>query len=292
MVLSTEILLIRIGFADIRYRTRDLLPKFHGALMLSIVSPAKKLGFDTPATTSDYSLPDFLPQSRELVDILRDYSPQQLSELMSISDKLAGLNAARFGEWQTPFTLDNAKQAAQAFQGDVYAGLDAASFSDADNRFAQTHLRILSGLYGLLRPLDLIQPYRLEMGTRLANPAGKDLYAYWKPTLTRAVDEAIAQSGSRVLVNLASGEYARAVDTRALDARVITPVFKDEKNGREKIISFYAKKARGLMSAWMIRERLDDADGLKDFNVAGYRFNAAASEGDTLVFSRREEDRP
>lgn len=260
--------------------------------MLSVISPAKTLDFDTPATTPEFTHPDFLESSQTLIDILREYSPQQVSELMGVSDKLAGLNAARFGQWQTPFTPDNAKAAAQAFQGDVYTGLEAERFSDADNQFAQSHLRILSGLYGLLRPLDLIQPYRLEMGTRLANPAGKDLYAFWKPTLTHALGDAIAASGSKVLVNLASNEYFKAVDTKALDARVITPVFKDEKNGTYKIISFYAKKARGLMSAWMIRERLDDAEGLKAFNVAGYRFDAEATKGDTLVFTRREQDRP
>jgi len=260
--------------------------------MLSVISPAKTLDFDTPATTAEFTRPDFLEGSQALIDILRDYSPQQISELMGVSDKLAGLNAARFGQWQTPFTPDNAKPAAQAFQGDVYTGLEAERFSDADNHFAQSHLRILSGLYGLLRPLDLIQPYRLEMGTRLANPAGKDLYAFWKPMLTQALDDAIAASGSKVLVNLASTEYFKAVDTKALDARIITPVFKDEKNGGYKIISFYAKKARGLMSAWMIRERLDDVEGLKAFNVAGYRFDAEASQGDTLVFARREQDRP
>lgn len=259
--------------------------------MLSVISPAKTLDFDTPATTPEFTHPDFLDSSQALIDILRDYSPQQISELMGVSDKLAGLNAARFGQWQTPFTPDNAKSAAQAFQGDVYTGLEAERFSDADNRFAQSHLRILSGLYGLLRPLDLIQPYRLEMGTRLANPAGKDLYAFWKPTLTQALDDTIAASGSKVLVNLASNEYFKAVDTKALDARIVTPVFKDEKNGSYKIISFYAKKARGLMSAWMIRERLDDVEGLKAFNVAGYGFDAEASQGDTLVFTRREQDR-
>lgn len=254
--------------------------------MLSVISPAKTLDFETPATTSLHTQPDYLDRSRELIEILRDYSPQQLSELMGISDKLAGLNAARFAEWQPPFTPENAKPAAQAFQGDVYTGLDAATFSDEDNAFAQAHLRILSGLYGLLRPLDLIQPYRLEMGTRLANPAGKDLYAFWRETLTAELDRAVAQSGSPVLVNLASNEYFKAIDTRALQARVITPVFKDEKNGKLKIISFYAKKARGLMAAWMIRERLDDPEGLKDFDVAGYAYNAALSQGDTLVFTR------
>lgn len=256
--------------------------------MLSVISPAKTLDFETPATSATHSQPDFLDHSQQLIDILRNYSPQQLSELMSISDKLAGLNAARFGEWQLPFTPANAKPAAQAFQGDVYTGLEAASFSDDDNAFAQRHLRILSGLYGLLRPLDLIQPYRLEMGTRLPNPAGKDLYAFWRDTLTPALDQAIAESGSKVLVNLASNEYFKSIDTKRLDARIITPVFKDEKNGQFKIISFYAKKARGLMAAWMIRERLNDPEALTQFDVAGYAFNPAMSDGDTLVFTRNE----
>jgi uncharacterized protein len=256
--------------------------------MLSVISPAKTLDFETPATTTMHSQPDFLDRSRELIEILSDYSPQRLAELMGISDKLAALNAARFAEWQTPFTPDNAKPAAQAFQGDVYVGLEADTFSDDDNAFAQEHLRILSGLYGLLRPLDLIQPYRLEMGTRLANPAGKDLYAFWKGTLTEALDSAVAASGSPVLVNLASNEYFKAIDPKRLQARVITPVFKDEKNGKVKIISFYAKKARGLMAAWMIRERLDDPEELKEFDVAGYAYNPAMSEGDTLVFTRPE----
>ena len=256
--------------------------------MLSVISPAKTLDFETPASTAIHSRPDFLEYSQQLIEILRDYAPQQLSELMGISDKLAGLNAARFAEWQPPFTPDNAKPAAQAFQGDVYVGLEADAFSDDDNTFAQRHLRILSGLYGLLRPLDLIQPYRLEMGTRLPNPAGKDLYAFWKGTLTEALDAAIAESGSKVLVNLASNEYFKAIDARKLDARVVTPVFKDEKNDQFKIISFYAKKARGLMAAWMIRQRLDDPEALKAFDVAGYAFNAAMSQGDTMVFTRHE----
>ncbi|WP_299232343.1 peroxide stress protein YaaA [uncultured Halomonas sp.] len=256
--------------------------------MLSVISPAKKLDFETPATTARHTQPDFLEQSQELIEILRDYSPQRLSELMGISDKLAALNAARYAEWHTPFTAQNAKPAIQAFQGDVYVGLEAGTFTDDENAFAQQHLRILSGLYGLLRPLDLIQPYRLEMGTRLENPAGKDLYAFWKETLTAELDRAVAASGSPVLINLASNEYFKAIDARRLEARVITPVFKDEKNGKLKIISFYAKKARGLMTAWTIRERLDDPEDLKEFDVAGYRFNAAMSEGDTLVFTRPE----
>lgn len=257
--------------------------------MLSVLSPAKTLDFETPATTSQYTRPDFLDRSRELVDILRGYSPQQLSELMGISDKLAGLNAARFAEWQTPFTPENAKPAAQAFQGDVYTGLEAETFAEDDNAFAQEHLRILSGLYGLLRPLDLIQPYRLEMGTRLENPAGRDLYAFWRETLTAELDRAVARSGTPVLVNLASNEYFKAIDTRRLDARVVTPVFKDEKNGKLKVISFYAKKARGMMAAWIIRQRLNEPEDLEGFDVAGYAHDAALSEGDTLVFTRAED---
>jgi len=254
--------------------------------MLSVISPAKTLDFETPATTDRTTTPDYLDRSQALIDILRDYSPAQISELMGVSDKIAGLNAARFSEWQTPFTPDNAKPAAQAFQGDVYVGLEADRFAADDNAFAQDHLRILSGLYGLLRPLDLIQPYRLEMGTRLANPEGKDLYAFWRQPLTAELDRAVAKSGSPVLVNLASNEYFKAIDAKALEAEVVTPVFKDWKNDRYKIISFYAKKARGLMAAWMIRERLDNREGLKDFDVAGYGFNAAESQGSTLVFTR------
>lgn len=259
--------------------------------MLSVISPAKTLDFETPSTTDKVTQPDFLDHSKPLIEILRDYSPQQLSDLMGISDKLAGLNAARFADWQPPFTLENAKPAVQAFQGDVYTGLEANTFSDDDNLFAQQHLRILSGLYGLLRPLDLIQAYRLEMGTKLPNDAGKDLYAYWKPTLTQALNSAIEESGSTVLVNLASNEYFKAIDTKKLGARIITPVFKDEKNGSFKIISFYAKKARGLMSAWIIQQQINDPEQLTAFDVAGYRFDPAASQGDTLVFTRNENAR-
>ena len=259
--------------------------------MLSVISPAKTLDFETPSTTDDVTQPNFLSQSQALIDILRDYSPQQISELMGISDKLAGLNVARFEEWQPPFTPSNAKPAAQAFQGDVYIGLQAETFSKAENRYAQSHLRILSGLYGLLRPLDLIQAYRLEMGTKLPNSTGKDLYAYWKPILTPALNEAIAASGSNALVNLASNEYFKAVDANQLNAQIITPVFKDEKNGTFKIISFYAKKARGLMSAWLIQQQINDPESLKAFDVAGYRFDASASQGGTFVFTRKETDR-
>ncbi|WP_251976933.1 peroxide stress protein YaaA [Salinicola avicenniae] len=259
--------------------------------MLSIISPAKTLDFETPSTTQAVTQPDYLEHSQSLIEILRDYSPQRLAALMGISDKLAGLNAARYADWHPPFSLDNAKPAAQAFQGDVYVGLDAANFSDADNAFAQSHLRILSGLYGLLRPLDLIQPYRLEMGIRLENPAGKDLYAFWQKTLTQDLDRAIAASNSKVLVNLASNEYSKAIDFKQLEADVVSPVFKDEKNGQFKIISFYAKKARGLMAAWLIQKQVEDPRALLDFNVAGYRYAADESTSGKPVFRRREADR-
>ncbi|WP_110685536.1 peroxide stress protein YaaA [Salinicola aestuarinus] len=259
--------------------------------MLSILSPAKTLDFETPSTTRDVSQPDYLTQSRELIERLRGYSPQALSELMGVSDKIAGLNADRYAAWETPFDLDNAKPAAQAFKGDVYEGLKAEDFDADDNAFAQGHLRILSGLYGLLRPMDLIQPYRLEMGIKLENSAGKDLYAYWRDRLTRDLEDAVAASGTPVLVNLASNEYSKAIDLKRLKAEVVSPVFKDEKNGQYKIISFYAKKARGLMAAWLIRERIDTQASLKTFAVAGYRYSEEASKPGAPVFLRSERER-
>lgn len=258
--------------------------------MLSVISPAKSLDFGSAPATSRHTQPDFLNQAQPLIDILREQSPQDIASLMKLSDKLAGLNAARFQEWQTPFTPDNAKQAVLAFQGDVYQGMAADTFNEAEFDRAQHKLRILSGLYGLLRPLDLIQPYRLEMGTRLSNPAGKDLYAYWRKTLTPALEHAVEDSGTPVLVNLASNEYFKAIDSKAFRHRIVTPVFKDEKNGQSKIISFYAKKARGMMSAWLLKEDIDSADDLKHFDIAGYRFSSAASDSDTLVFTRTEAE--
>ncbi|MCM2973179.1 peroxide stress protein YaaA [Larsenimonas suaedae] len=259
--------------------------------MLSVISPAKTLDFETPPATATCTYPDHLDDSARLIDRLKEYTPEQLATLMGLSDKLAGLNVARYAEWQRPFTQDNAKQAVLAFQGDVYQGLDAPSWSQDDFDWAQSHLRILSGLYGLLRPLDLIQPYRLEMGTKLANERGKDLYAFWTRVLSDHLEAALLESGSNVLINLASNEYFKAVDKTRLSARIITPVFKDEKNGSFKIISFYAKKARGLMGDWMIRHRLDDPEALKAFDVDGYQFSASMSQGDEWVFIREEASR-
>ncbi|MFV3327824.1 peroxide stress protein YaaA [Pseudomonas sp. NY15372] len=254
--------------------------------MLTVISPAKTLDYDTPPVTQRFTLPQYLDDSQELITQLREFTPAQISELMHLSDKLAGLNAARFGSWTPDFTPANAKQALLAFKGDVYTGLDAESLSEDDFTYAQGHLRMLSGLYGLLRPLDLMQPYRLEMGTKLANARGKDLYAFWGTRISEWLNQALADQGDDVLLNLASNEYFSAVKRSALNARVIDVDFKDLKNGQYKIISFYAKKARGMMSRFVIQERIDDPEQLKRFDVQGYYYSAEQSKQDHLVFLR------
>ena len=254
--------------------------------MLMVISPAKTLDYDTAPATERFTQPQHLDQAQELITILRDFSPQQIGKLMKLSDKLAALNVARYGSWTPRFTPENAKQALLAFKGDVYTGLNAEDFSEQDFDFAQRHLRMLSGLYGLLRPLDLMQPYRLEMGTKLENPRGKDLYAFWGERISRWLNEALAEQGDDVLLNLASNEYFGAVKRKELKARVINVDFKDMKNGQYKIISFYAKKARGLMARYVIRERIDNPEQLKAFNSEGYRYSAEDSSPDHLVFLR------
>ncbi|MNZ34632.1 hypothetical protein D3C78_520130 [compost metagenome] len=254
--------------------------------MLMVISPAKTLDYETPPVTERHTLPLHLDDAQELIGILRELTPAQIAELMSLSDKLAGLNAARFGSWHPDFTPANAKQALLAFKGDVYTGMHAEDFSEDDFDFAQRHLRMLSGLYGVLRPLDLMQPYRLEMGTKLANARGKDLYAFWGERISAWLNDALAAQGDDILLNLASNEYFGAVKRKALKARIIDTEFKDLKNGQYKIISFYAKKARGMMARYVIRERLTDPAGLKDFDYAGYRFSAEQSTEDSLVFLR------
>jgi len=254
--------------------------------MLTVISPAKTLDYDTPPVTQRYTQPQYLDDSQELIVQLRELSPAQISELMHLSDKLAGLNAARFGSWTPAFTPDNAKQALLAFKGDVYTGLDAESLSEDDFSYAQEHLRMLSGLYGLLRPLDLMQPYRLEMGTKLANARGKDLYAFWGTRISEWLNQALADQGDDLLLNLASNEYFSAVKRNALKARIINTEFRDFKNGQYKIISFYAKKARGMMSRFVIQERINDPEQLKQFDVQGYYYSAEQSKPDNLVFLR------
>lgn len=255
--------------------------------MLAILSPAKTLDYESPVPELPLTTPAFLKQSKALIGLLRDLSVQEVAVLMHLSDKLAALNVARYGDWSARFTDKNSRAAILAFMGDVYEGMQAWTFTADDHDYAQQHLRILSGLYGLLRPLDRLQPYRLEMGTALANPAGRNLYAFWGDTLARALNTALEEQGDDLLVNLASDEYNKAALTTALQARVITPQFREEKDGQFKMVSFYAKRARGLMAAHIVKNRLHDVDALKDFRADGYAFNKKLSKGDVMVFTRK-----
>ena len=258
--------------------------------MLTVISPAKTLDFDTPPGSHRATQPRFLERSAELVDDARALSPADIRDLMGVSEKLAELNYRRFMDWSPPFSLANAKQAILAFRGDVYTGLDADSLDAGQLGFAQQHLRILSGLYGLLRPLDLMQPYRLEMGLRFANRGGRNLYEFWGESITRELNRELKRQsnkpGSKVLVNLASNEYFHAIRTGALAADIITPVFKDLKGGKYRVISFFAKKARGQMARFIIDRQLDDPAGLKKFNTDGYRYSKAESTAREWVFTR------
>ncbi|WP_163832082.1 peroxide stress protein YaaA [Spartinivicinus ruber] len=254
--------------------------------MLAVISPAKTLDFETPPTASEYTQPELLKQSETLVKILRQYTPDQLAKLMKLSDKLAGLNVARFKEWSQPFKPTNAKQAVLAFKGDVYTGLEAESLTDKQLEFAQRHLRILSGLYGVLRPLDLIQPYRLEMGTKLENPNGKDLYQFWGEQITQQLNQQLTDAKGP-LINLASNEYFKAVKPQLLDANIITPVFKDWKNGQYKVISFLAKKARGMMVNYLVKKKIKHPEKLKQFDMAGYQYQPELSSEKEWVFTRK-----
>ncbi len=254
--------------------------------MLTVISPAKTLDFDTPPTTRKSTQPLFIERAGELVEDARQMSPDDIRALMGVSDNIAQLNHARFMNWSTPFTLDNAKQSVLAFKGDVYTGLEAETLSPAQLGFAQKHLCILSGLYGILRPLDLMQPYRLEMGLKFANRGGKNLYEFWGDDINKALGKQLKKSGSTVLVNLASNEYFKSVKARELDAEIITPVFKDLKNGKYKVISFFAKKARGQMARYIIEKALNDPAGIKRFRTDGYRYNKAESTAHEWVFTR------
>ena len=260
--------------------------------MLIVISPAKTLDFSTPSPLRKFTQPQFLDQSQHLIDTLREYNPEQLSALMSISPKLGELNWQYNLNWTPPFTRANAKQALLAFRGDVYRGLDADRFTAADFDYAQKHLRILSGLYGLLRPLDLIQPYRLEMGTSLRNPRGKNLYAFWGERIATALNAELKKAATPLLINLASEEYFKAVCPKTLAAEVLTPQFKERKGNGYKVVSFYAKRARGLMSAYILRHRIDNAEALKDFALDGYRYNHALSQARDWVFTREMPPAP
>lgn len=255
--------------------------------MLIVISPAKTLDFEQKASTVHFSDNEFLTDSEKLIKVLRKKTPDDLQKLMGISANLAHLNHERFTSWSLPFNTENAKQALFAFKGDVYTGLEADTFSEKEILYTQNHLRILSGLYGVLRPLDLIQPYRLEMGTKLKTSSFKDLYAFWGDRLTHKINEAVAAQGDDVLINLASNEYFKSLNKSKLKAKIITPVFKDFKNNEYKVISFFAKKARGLMSRFILQNELKNLDDLKHFDSEGYYYSEAESSTNELVFLRR-----
>ncbi|MCF6241937.1 MAG: peroxide stress protein YaaA [Bacteroidales bacterium] len=255
--------------------------------MLIVISPAKSLDFSAPPNIENSSIPPFLNDSEFLVNKLRQFRPEELSKLMNISAKLAELNYERFVKWHTPFTTKNAQPAIFVFKGDVYQGMDIESFSKEDIHFANQNLRILSGLYGVLKPLDLIQEYRLEMGTKLNTSKAKNLYEFWGDKITLEINKAIEQSaGEKVLLNLASNEYFKSIQKNKLNYEVITPVFKDYKNGQYKIVSFFAKKARGMMSRYIIQNKIEKVEEIKTFNSADYHFNEELSKEKEWVFTR------
>lgn len=255
-------------------------------IMLIVISPAKLLDFETPPATTHFTMPEMLDESEKLLSRLRKRKAKQLSELMGISANLGQLNYERYQTWSQPFTSENAKQAVLAFNGEVYHGLDAASLTEDQLLKLQHRLRILSGLYGVLKPLDLIQPHRLEMGTKLKYQRSADLYAFWKNKITSKIEEALAESGSNILVNLASNEYFKSIDTKKLGDGIVTPEFKDLKNGRYKIISFYAKRARGLMTRFILENNIERIEDLQAFDSEGYIFNPRLSKHGKPVFTR------
>ena len=256
--------------------------------MLFLLSPAKSLDYESAPTTDKHTLPLFVEEAASLIEVLRPYSPAQIASLMDLSDALSQLNVARYAAWSPEFTSANSKQAILAFNGDVYEGLDAGSLKQGDLDWAQGHIRMLSGLYGILRPLDWMQPYRLEMGTKLPNPRGKDLYAWWGDTLAAHLDRELAEQGDDVIINLASQEYFKSVKRKALKARVVECVFEDWKGGAWKVISFHAKRARGLMARYAILRKAKKVDDLRGFNAEGYEIDEQASTADRLVFRRRQ----
>lgn len=256
--------------------------------MLIVISPAKTLDYETPPKTKVFTTPDYLEHSQRLINRLRNFSSLDLSDLMKISAKIANLNFDRYESWKKPFTMKNSKQAILAFKGDVYTGLDAETFMADDFKYAQNHLRVLSGLYGLLRPLDLMQPYRLEMGTKLKTDVGKNLYEFWGSDITEGLNLQLRKIKPKYLINLASNEYFKSVKVKELDAEIITPAFKEFKNGDYKMIGIYAKKARGLLSRYIIKNKLSDPEDIKSFCEDGYRYNKKLSKGSNWVFTRKQ----
>lgn len=254
--------------------------------MISVISPAKSLDFETTVPTSIQSEPLFVDKAELLIKKLRTLSRKKIGDLMSISAQLAELNYQRYQDWEVEHNNEVARQALLAFKGDVYIGLDAYNFSDEEFNYAQDHLRILSGLYGMLRPMDIIRPYRLEMGTKLPVRRKKNLYEFWGDTQVDLINEALEGHDSKYLINLASNEYFKSVNTKKLNGEIITPEFKDFKNGEYKMISFLAKKARGMMSAYIIKNKIDTPEEIKGFDIDGYGYNERLSEGNKWVFTR------
>lgn len=256
--------------------------------MLTVISPAKTLDFETKPKSSIHTSPDFLDDSQVLINQLKKFKSQDVIDLMGVSQKIADLNVERFNHWKKPFTTENAKQAVLAFKGDVYTGLDAETMKANDFKFAQKHLRILSGLYGILRPMDLMQAYRLEMGKKLETKRGKNLYQFWGEQITDALNQQLKTVKSDTLVNLASNEYFKSVKPKLLNAEVITPAFKEYKNGDYKMISFFAKKARGTLSRFIIDNRITETEELKSFDLDGYKFSQKHSKDNTWTFIRKQ----
>ncbi len=259
--------------------------------MLAIISPAKTLDFENPSPTRKHSVPVLLAESKRLIDELRQKAPQDIADLMGISSKLADLNYDRYAAWNGQFSCKTAKQAMLAFKGDVYLGLEAETYSERDFTWAQKHVRILSGLHGILKPLDLIQPYRLEMGTQLNTDRGNDLYQFWGDRVTELLNEAISEQRQPLLINLASVEYFNVIDAAKIDARIITPKFLDLKNGRYKFLSFFAKKARGSMTSYIVKHRVSTLSALKSFDWHGYRYAEDRSTADEWIFLRDKPSR-
>ncbi len=257
--------------------------------MLILISPAKTLDYETPPITNEFSQATYLEHAQLLIERARNYTVADISQVMKVSEKIATLNVERFKNWHTPFTQENAKQALLAFKGDVYTGLDATSLSEDDLAFSQQHLRILSGLYGLLRPLDLMQAYRLEMGRNIDTARGKNLYQFWGEIISDGINSQLEEIHSPYLINLASNEYFKSVKPALIQGEIITPEFKEYKNGHYKIMGVYAKKARGKMSRYIIQNRLKEPEQIKAYNLDGYAYNEQLSNGTSWVFSRNIE---
>lgn len=254
--------------------------------MLTIISPAKTLDYESPISVNGQSEISFAKESKQLIRILKKFKAEEIEKLMNVSHKIAMLNYDRFAQWKFPFNEQDSRQALFAFKGEVYNGLDAYTLSQDDADFAQDHLRMLSGLYGVLRPFDMMLPYRLEMGTKLETEKFKHLYDFWGDKIRKNLQKAIDDSGTKVLVNLASAEYFKAADLKKIKAEIITPSFKEARDDGYKMITIFAKKARGLMTRFIIQNRIENAEDLKHFDVEGYFYNDELSEGNNYIFTR------